>query len=55
MITIKKEKVKTTVSINKIKLDGKNLLKNFIDVKNIMNIEIIKCYKIVFNKKKSHE
>ena len=44
-------KVKTTVSINKIKLDGKNLLKNFIDVKNIMNIEIIKCYKIVFNKK----
>ena len=40
--------VKTSLSLNNIELDNKNILKNFIDIKKITNIEIIKCYKIVF-------
>ena len=42
--------VKNTLSLDNIELDSKNLIKNFLDFKKIMNIEIIKCYKIVFNK-----
>ena len=41
-------KVKTSLSLDKIELDRKNILKDFIDIKKITNIEIIKCYKIVF-------
>ena len=42
-------KVKTSLSLDNIELDNKNILKNFIDIKKITNIEIVKCYKIVFN------
>ena len=41
---------KTALSLENIKLENKNLLKNFKDIKTITNIEIVKCYKIVFNK-----
>ena len=37
-------------SISDIKIDKKKLFENFIDVNNIINIGIIKCYKILFNK-----
>ena len=43
-------KTKATISLDKIELNRKDILKNFIDIKRITNIEIIKCYKIVFNK-----
>ena len=42
--------VKNTLSLDNIELNGKNLWKNFLDIKSITNIEIIKCYKIVFDK-----
>ena len=38
-------KVKTTLSLDNIESDNKNILKNFIDIKKITNIEIIKCYR----------
>ena len=41
--------VKTSISLNNIESDDKNLLDNFLDIKSITNIEIIKCYKIVLN------
>ena len=41
---------KTTLSLDTIQTESKNLLKNFIDIKKITNIEIVKCYKIVFKK-----
>ena len=41
--------VKTTLSLDNVESDNKNILKNFIDIKKITNIEIVKCYKIVFN------
>ena len=41
--------VKTTLSLDNVGSDNKNILKNFIDIKKITNIEIVKCYKIVFN------
>ena len=31
-----------------MKIDSKKLLKNFIDIKNIANINILKCYKSLF-------
>ena len=40
--------VKTSISLDNIELDRKNLMKNFLDIKKITNIEIVKCYKIVF-------
>ena len=42
-------KPKNVISLDRAELNSKNLLKNFIDIKKITNIEIIKCYKIVFN------
>ena len=36
--------------INDIKLDKDKLMMNFKDIKNMINIDIIKCYKIVFTK-----
>ena len=36
--------------IESIKFDKKKLLKRFIDVKNIFNFNIMKCYKTVFDK-----
>ena len=41
---------KTTLSLDTIQTESKNLLKNFIDIKKITNIEIVKCYKVVFKK-----
>ena len=41
--------VKTSISLNNIESDDKNLSDNFLDIKSITNIEIIKCYKIVLN------
>ena len=43
-------KVKTFLSLDNVELDSKNLLNNFLDIKSLANIDIIKCYKIVFNK-----
>ena len=40
---------KKSLSLNNIELNGKNLFENLLDFKRITNIEIIKCYKIVFN------
>ena len=42
--------VKSDLSLERIELDGKTLMANFFDIKKITNIEIIKCYKIVFSK-----
>jgi hypothetical protein len=42
--------VKTSISLDNIEFDRKNLMKNFLDIKKITNIEIVKCYKIVFKK-----
>ena len=43
--------VKTFLSfIDEIKIDRNNLMKNFKEVKNLANIKIIKCYKMVFEK-----
>jgi len=42
-------KVKTSLSLDDIELDNKEFIKNFLDIKKITNIEIVKCYKIVFN------
>ena len=42
-------KVKTTLFLDNIELNSKNLVNNFKDIKKITNIEIVKCYKIVFN------
>ena len=39
---------KTLFSLENMEFNGKKLLKNFLDIKKITNIEIIKCYKIVF-------
>ena len=35
-----------------IKIDKQSLLKSFTDINNIANIELMKCYKIVFQKNK---
>ena len=44
-------RVKTFLSfVDEIKFDKKNLVKNFKNIKNIGNFNIMKCYKIVFNK-----
>ena len=43
-------KVKTTLSLDNIELDSKNLMKDIFNIKRISNIEIVKCYKIVFTR-----
>ena len=43
--------VKPLLSFDFIELDKDILMKNFLDINKITNIEIIKCYKNVFNKK----
>ena len=45
-----KEFKSTINSIADIKINKNKLFKNFIDVNNIINIQIIKCYKILFSK-----
>ena len=40
--------MKTSISLDNIQFDRKNLMKNFLDIKKITNIEIVKCYKIIF-------
>jgi len=43
--------VKTFISfIDEIKVDKNNLMKNFKEVKKFINIKIVKCYKMVFEK-----
>ena len=42
-------KVKKFLSLDNIELDNKEFIKNFLDIKKITNIEIVKCYKIVFS------
>ena len=42
--------VKTSLSFDNVETNNKNFMDNFFDIKTITNIEIIKCYKIVFNK-----
>ena len=43
--------IKKSFDVNDIfNVDKKKLLKNFINIKNILNIEIIKCYQIIFRK-----
>ena len=43
--------IKTEIPlINNIKIDKDALLKSFIDINNIANIQMLKCYKIVFKK-----
>ena len=37
--------------MNKIQIDKNTLLKSFIDINNIANIQILKCYQTVFQKK----
>ena len=34
-----------------MKIDKESLYKNFIDINNIANIKIMKCYKVLFNKR----
>ena len=53
--TTEKAKCSCSVKINipsldDIKFDKNKLYKNFIDINNIANLNILKCYKIVFNK-----
>ena len=44
--------VKTSVPlVEEIKIDGKKLFKKFIDINNIANIKLMKCYKTVFKGK----
>ena len=43
--------IKTFISsINEIRIDKDKLMKNFKDFHNIVNLEVIKCYKIAFSK-----
>ena len=43
--------IKTQIhSIDDIKFDKKKLFENFIELENIMNLNLLKCYKIAFNK-----
>ena len=37
-------------SIANIKINKKKIFENFIDINNIANIKLMKCYKILFNK-----
>ena len=44
--------VKKQVSLlNEIKIDKEKLLKNFINIKNKMNLSVMKCFKLTFSKK----
>ena len=45
-----KEFKSTINSISDIKIDKKKFFENFIDINNIINIQIVKCYKILFSK-----
>ena len=40
--------IKTTLSLNDVEFDKKTFLKDFINIKKITNIEIIKCYRTCF-------
>ena len=42
--------VKTTVSLSKSIIDKDKFLKNFIDIESITNIDVVKCYKLLFTK-----
>ena len=45
-------KIKEFELINvEMKIDKESLYKNFIDINNIANIKIMKCYKVLFNKR----
>ena len=36
--------------ISEIKINKEKLRKNFVDIKNIVNLNVIKCYKLLFEK-----
>ena len=40
-----------SASVADMKIDKSKLYKNFIDINNIANFKIMKCYKVLFNKK----
>jgi len=42
--------VKTTISLSKSVIDKDKFFKNFIDLESIANIDVIKCYKLIFTK-----
>ena len=42
--------VKTTISLSKSVIDKDKFFKNFIDLDSIANIDVIKCYKLIFTK-----
>ena len=43
--------IKTRINtVDKIKFDKNKLFENFIRIENIMNLNLLKCYKIAFNK-----
>ena len=44
-----KKFISTINSISKIKIDKTKLFDNFVHINNIINIQIIKCYKILFS------
>ena len=43
--------VETSSSLKNIKFDKSKLFENFIDIKNIANIHLLVCYKVLFSKK----
>ena len=43
--------VKTTISLSKSVIDKDKFFKNFIDLESIANIDVVKCYKLLFTKK----
>ena len=43
--------VESSSSFANIKIDKSKLLKNFLDIRNIANINLLACYKILFSKK----
>ena len=43
-----KTKTKSNMQISGIEIDKEKLLNNFVDIKNIANILMLKCYKLIF-------
>ena len=43
--------IKSSSSFVDIKIDNKKLYENFVNIKNIANINILACYKVLFSKK----
>ena len=43
-----KVKTKSTAKVAGVSIDKNKLYENFIDIKNIVNINVLKCYKLIF-------